>query len=161
DGLRYSPGDKWLRSSHHPQMPHVSNRPSPLSRLKRTIKHGKMLVLNMRRPFNGPRSIDVTNNSVSLIMIVPKLEKRSRDSLINDLNHPPTHQLLVLNQRQIRLHRRSVTMNQEAYGVCGGHVFYLAVAVAVIFGSGEGLVRALFAGLVEWGRDTIFIYVVY
>src|ERR1700684_3668261 len=45
-----------------------------------------MIVLNMRRPFDGARSINVTNNRIRLIMIVPKLEQSSRHSLINSRN---------------------------------------------------------------------------
>src|SRR5580692_10726379 len=160
-GLRYSPRDKRLRSRHHPQMPHVSNRPSPLSRLERAIKHSQMLILNMRRPFDSPRSINVTNNRVSLIVIVPKLEQSRRHSLINNLNHPPTHQLLVLNQSQIRLHSSSVTVHHEAYCSCRGQDRYLTVPVAVFFALGQGFVPALFAGFVESAWDITFVDVVY
>ena len=79
-----------------------------------------MLVLNMRSAFNSASSIDVADNRIRLIVIVPQLEKRSRHSLINNLNHPSADQLLVLNQRQIRLYTSSVTIHHEAYGAGGG-----------------------------------------
>src|ERR1022692_1757103 len=101
-------------------MPHVSNRPSPFSRLERAIKDRKMLLPNMRRPFNGPSSIDVANNSVRLIVIVPKLEQSSRHSLVNDLNHASANKLLEFHQCEVRFHTGCRTIHHETYCAGGG-----------------------------------------
>ena len=113
-----------------------------------------MLVLNMRRPFDGPGSIDVTDNRIRLIVIVPELEQRRRHSVVDNLNHPSANQLLVLHQRQIRLNPGCITVHHETDCAGGGQDCDLAVAVAVFFAVGQGFVPALFAGFVEgwWGR---------
>src|SRR5208337_267671 len=67
DGLRYSSGDKRLRRRHHAQVSHVSNRARTLRRLERAIEDGKMIVLDMRRAFDGSGGVDVTDNRIRLI----------------------------------------------------------------------------------------------
>ena len=79
-----------------------------------------MLVLNMRRAFNRPGSVDVTNNSVSLIVIVAQLEQRGGHGLIDDLNHASAYELLVLHQRKVRLDAGCVAVHHEAYCAGGG-----------------------------------------
>ncbi len=160
DGLRYSSGDKRLRRRHHPQMSHVSNRARALRRLERTIEDGEMIVLHMRRAFDSAGRVDIADDSIRLIVIVTELKQRRRHRLINNLNHPSAHELLVLNQRQIRLHAGCIAVHHETDGAGGGQDCDLAVSVAVFFAVGEGFVPALFAGFVDVGGDIIFIYVV-
>ena len=119
DRLRYSARDKRLRSCHHPQMPHISDRTCALRRLERAVEHGKMLVLDMRRALNSPSSVDVADDRVRLLMVIPQLEQRRGDGVVDNLNHPPTNQLFILHQCQIRLHTSSVAVHHEAYGSCG------------------------------------------
>ena len=120
DGLRYSSGDERLRSRHHPQMPGVVNRPSAFRRLERAIKDGQVIILNMRRPLNRSGSVDVADDRIRLLMRVSKLEQSRRHRIVDDLNHPSAHQLLVLHQRQIRLYASSIAVHHEAYGAGGG-----------------------------------------
>ena len=116
--LRNRAGDKRLRRRHHLQMPHVVDRPRPLRRLERAIKHRKMLVLDMRSAFDGAGSVDVGDNLVGFFVTYPKLEQRRRDGVVDDLNHPAAHQLLVLDQRQIRLDAGSIAIHHETYCAC-------------------------------------------
>ena len=95
-----------------------------------------MLVLNMRRAFNRPGSVDVADDGVRLLVVVPQLEQSRRHSIVDDLNHPPADQLLVLDQREIRLDAGSVAIHHEAYSSCRGENRYLGVAVAVFFAVG-------------------------
>ena len=138
-------------------MPRVVNRTSPLGRLERAIKDREVIVLNMRRPFNSSSSVNVTDDRISLLMRVSQLEQSRRHSIVNNLNHPPTNELLVLNQSQIRLNPRRVAVHHEAYGACGGQDCDLGIAVAVFFAVGQGFVPALFAGFEERRGDVAFI----
>ena len=116
--LRDGAGNKRLRRRHHFQMPHVMDRPRPLGRLERAVKHRQMLVLDIRRPFDGPGSVNVRNNLVRFVVIVPQLKQSRRHSIVHNLNHPPAHQLLVLHQRQIRLNPGSIAIHHETNCSC-------------------------------------------
>ena len=142
-------GDERLRRRHHFQMAHVVDGPRPLGRLERAVKDGKMLVLDIGRAFDGPGRVNVRDNLVSFVVIVPQLEQSRRHSIVHDLDHPATNQLLVLNQRQIRLNPGSIAIHHETYSACRSEDSYLGVAVAVFFAVGEGFVPAVFAGFVE------------
>ena len=101
-------------------MSQIVNRTSPLSRLERAIKHRQVLILNIRSPLNRPGSINEADNLVRLLMRIAKFEKGGRDGVIDNFDHPPTHQLLILNQRQVRLHASCIAVHHEAYGSGGG-----------------------------------------
>src|SRR5437667_9614291 len=119
-----------------------------------------MLVFDMRRALNRSRRVNVTDNRIRLIMIVTKLEQRRRHRLIDNLYHAAAHQLLVLHQRQIRLHPGSVTVHKKSDGAGGGENCDLGVAVAEFFPVGESFVPAGFGGFVETARDIVFVDVV-
>ena len=97
DRLRNRPRDERLRRRHHPQVSHVMNAACSLSRFERAIKHRQMLIFHVRRALNRSRRVNVTDNRIRLIMIVPKLEQRRRHRLIDNLYHPSAHQLLELD----------------------------------------------------------------
>src|ERR1700682_2597305 len=86
-----------------------------LSRLERTIKHRQMLVFNIGRPFDASRSVNVADDLVGFMVVVAQLEQGGRHSVVHNLDHPSTHQLLVLHQGQIRLYSCSVAVHHEAY----------------------------------------------
>ena len=48
------------------QMSHVMDRPRPLGRLEGAIKDRQMLVLDMRRAFNGAGRVNVADDRVGL-----------------------------------------------------------------------------------------------
>ena len=119
------------------------DRPRPLGRLERAVKHRQMLVLDIRRAFDGAGSVNVDDNLVGFVVIVPQLEQRRRHRVVHDLDHPAAHQLLVLHQRQIRLDAGSVAIHHEADCSCWSENCDLGVAVAVFFAVGEGFVPAV------------------
>src|SRR5207248_11245605 len=83
-----------------------------------------------------------------------------RHRLIDNLDHSPAHQLLVLHQRQIRLHTSSSAIHHESDCAGGGENCDLGVAVAKFFAVGEGFVPAGLGSFVETGRDIVFVDVV-
>ena len=94
------------------------DRPRPLSRLERAIKHRQMLVLDIGRAFDGAGGVNVRNNLVRFVVIVPQLKQSRRHSIIHDLDHAPTNQLLVLNQREVGLNARGIAIHHEANCSC-------------------------------------------
>ena len=136
------------------------NAARSFSRLERAIKHCQMLVFDMRRALNRSRRVNVTDNRVGLIMIVAELEQCRRHRLIDNLDHSPAHQLLVLHQRQIRFHTGSVTVHKKSDCAGRGENCDLGVAVAEFFAVGESFVPAGFGGFVEAAGDVVFVDVV-
>ena len=120
DGLRYSSGDKRLSSRHHAQMSHVGDGARAFCRLERAIKHGEMLVFDVRRALDRASRIDVADDGIRLIVVVTKFEQRSRHSVVDDLNHASADQLLVFDQSQIRLNSCGIAVHHEADGACWG-----------------------------------------
>ena len=101
-------------------MPHVGDGARALGRLERAIEDGEMLVLNMRRAFDGAGSVDVADDGVGLIVGVAELEQRRGHGVVDDLDHAAADQLLVLDQSQIRLDSSGVAVHHEADGAGGG-----------------------------------------
>src|SRR5579863_87884 len=123
-------------------MTHVRDRTSAFGRFERAIEDCEMLVLNMRSAFNRPRSIDVADNSVSLLVCIPQLEQRCGYSVVNDFDHSSADQLLVLHQSQIRLDAGSVAIHHETDGSGGSEDRHLSVSVAELLTQGESFVPA-------------------
>ena len=157
DRLRDGAGDEGLRGSHHAKMSHVGDGARALRGLEGAIEDGEMLVLNMRRAFDGAGGVDVADDGVGLLVVVAELEQRRGHSVVDDLDHAPADELLVLDQGEIGLDSGSVAVHHEADGAGGGQDCDLGIAVAVFFAVGEGFVPALFAGFVDAGGDVCFV----
>src|ERR1700677_2515096 len=90
-----------------------------LRRLEGAIEDGQVLVLNVRRAFNGSGGVDVTDDGVGLLVGVSELKERSRDGVVDALDHAAAHYLFVLDQRQVGLDAGGVAIHHEAYGSGG------------------------------------------
>ena len=113
-----------------------------------------MLVLDVRRAFDGAGGVDVADDGVGLVVGVAELEERGGDGVVHDLDHAAADQLLVLHQREVGLDAGGVAVHHEADGAGGGEHGDLGVAVAVFLAVGESFVPALLCWLrrVRWGR---------
>ena len=157
DGLRDGAGDEGLRGGHHAKVSHVGDGARALRGLEGAIEDGEMLVLDMRRAFDGAGGVDVADDGVGLLVVVAELEQGGGDGVVDDFNHAAADQLLVLDQGEIGLDAGGVAVHHEADGSGWREHCDLAIAVAVFFAVGEGFVPALFAGFVDAGRDVCFI----
>ncbi len=79
-----------------------------------------MLILNMGRALNRAGRIDVADDRIRLIMVIPQLEQRRRHSLIHNLDHPSADEFFVLHKRQVRFDTCGVAVHHEAYRAGGG-----------------------------------------
>ena len=148
-GLRDRAGDERLRGGHHAQVAHVSDRARALGRLEGAIEDGQVVVLDVRRAFDGAGRVDVADDGVGLLVGVAELEERGGHGVVHDLDHAAADQLLVLHQRQVGLDAGGVAVHHEADGAGGRKHGDLAVAVAVLLAVGQGFVPALLAGFVD------------
>ncbi len=138
-------------------MSHVGDGARALRGLEGAIEDGEMIVLDVRRAFDGAGGVDVADDGVGLLVRVSELEERGGHSVVYDLNHASADQLLVLNQRQIGLDASCIAVHHETDGAGGGEDCDLGVSVAVLFAVGEGFVPALFAGFVDGTGDVRFV----
>ena len=157
DGLRDGAGDEGLRGGHHAEVSHIGDGACALRGLEGAIEDGEMLVLDMRRAFNGAGGVDVADDGVGLLVGVAELEQGGGDGVVDDFNHAAADQLLVLDQGEIGLDAGGVAVHHEADGSGWGEDCDLGISVAVFFAVGEGFVPALFAGFVDAGRDVCFV----
>ena len=160
DGLGDGSGDEGLSGRHHLQVAHVVDGARALGGLEGAIEDGEMLVLDVRRAFDGAGGVDVADDGVGLLVRVAEFEQSAGHGVIDDLDHAAADQFLVLNERQVGLDAGGVAVHEEADGAGGGEDRDLAVAVAVLFAVGEGFVPALLAGFVERGGDVVLVDVV-
>ena len=117
--------------------------------LEAAIEHGKVLGLDAGRAFNGPRRVDVADDGIDLGIGVAELEQGDGHGVVDDFDHSPANQLLVLDQRQVGFDAGGIAVHHEADGAGGGKHSDLRVAVAVLLAMGQGLVPAILAGLNE------------
>ena len=89
DGLRNRAGDEGLRGRHHFQMAHVMDGARALGRLEGAIEDGEVLVLDVRRAFDGAGGVDVADDGVGLLVRVAELEQRRGHGLFTILIMPP------------------------------------------------------------------------
>ncbi len=116
--LRDGAGKERLGGGHHLDVAHVLDAARALRRLERAVEHGEMLGPDAGCAFDGSGRVDVRNDGIGLLVRVTQLEQRTGHSVVDDLNHPAANQFLVLDQRQVRLNPRRVTVHHEAY--CAG-----------------------------------------
>ena len=87
DGLGNGSGDEGLRGGHHLQVAHVGDGARALGGFEGAIEDGEMLVLNVRRAFDGAGGVDVGDDGVGLFVRVSKLEERAGHGVVDDLDH--------------------------------------------------------------------------
>ena len=149
DGFRDGSGEERLGRSHHLDMAGGVDGARPFAGLEAAIKHGEMLRLDAGRAFNGAGRIDVADDRIHLGIGVAELEQGDGHGVVDDFDHSPAHQLLVLDQGKIGLDAGGVAVHHEADGAGGGKHGDLRIAVAMLLAVGQGLVPAILAGLDE------------
>src|SRR5437016_11415970 len=142
-------------------MSHVVDEARALGRLEGAIEDGEVLVLDVRRAFDGAGRVNVADDRVGLLVRVAELEQRGWHRLVDDLDHTAAHQLLVLDQRQVRLDAGRVAVHHEADGAGWREHRDLRVAVAELLAVCERFVPALLRGFINSRRHVGLVDVVY
>ncbi len=121
----------------------------PLEGLKDAVEDGEVLRLDGGRAFDGAGGVDVADDGVDFRLGVAELDERRWHGVVDDLDHAAADELLVLDQRKIRLDAGGVAVHHEADGAGGGENGDLGVAVAMLFAVGERAVPCVAAGFDE------------
>src|SRR6185369_7321139 len=114
------------------------------------IEDSKMLVLDMRRAFDGSGGVDEADDGVALVFGVAELEERRWNRLIDDLDHSAADQLFEFNEREIGFDAGGIAIHHEADGSGGGQYGDLRVAVSVLFAVSESLIPTVARGIEEF-----------
>ncbi len=122
-------------------------------RLEGAVEDRQVLVLDVRRAFDGAGGVDVADDGVGLVLRVAELEQRGGHGVVDDLDHAAADQLLELDQGEVGLDAGGVAIHHEADGAGGRQHRDLRVAVAVALAVGQGFVPALAAGFKQLARD--------
>ena len=142
-GLGNGAGKERLHRGHHAHVAHVMDGALAVGRLQRAVKHRQMLRLQVRRALDGAVLVDVVDDFRRFLVGVAELQERRGHHVVDDLDQPAAHQLLVLHQGQVRLDARGVAIHHEADGAGGGQHGDLRVAVAVLHAAGQALIPGL------------------
>ena len=120
-----------------------------LAGLESAIEDGEMLVLDVRRAFNGSGGVDVADDGGGLLVRVSEFEQGTGHGVVDDLDHAAADQLLVLDEGEVGLDAGGVAIHHEADGAGGGEHGGLRVAEAGALAIDERQVPGLAAGVDE------------
>ena len=138
--LEIAPDRNGCAGAHHPDVPHVVDRPRAAHRLERAVEHRQVRLLDVRRPLDRLVLVDVVDDLLDLRLRVAQLLQRHRHGLVDDLHHPAADQLLVLHQRDVGLDAGRVAVHHEADGPGRRQHRRLRVAEAVLLAHLDDLV---------------------
>ena len=96
-------------------------------------------------PLDGLVLVDVLDDLLDLLRAVAELLQRHRHGLVDDLHQAAADQLLVLDQRDVRLDAGGVAVHHEADGAGRRQHGRLRVAEAVLLAHLDDLVPHVFA----------------
>ena len=120
-----------------------------LGRLERAVKHRQMLVPHVRRTFDR---VVLVNEPLDLLHLRGAVAQRPQTvghRPVDDLHRTATRQLLVLDQRNVRLDAGRVAVHHEADGAGGGQDGGLRIAEAMLPAGGQDLVPQSARGILE------------
>jgi ribonucleoside-diphosphate reductase alpha chain len=149
DRLADRAGDERLRRAHHLDVAHVVDRAVPLGRLERAVEHRQVRLLQTGRAFDGLVAVDVVDDRLDLRVGVAELSERHWNGLVDDLHQAAADELLVLHERDVRLHAGRIAVHHEADGAGRREHRCLRVAVAVLLAELDGVVPRGFRRAVE------------
>ena len=150
-GLADRARDERLDGAHHPDVAHVVDGPLAVGRLEGAVEDRQVLGLEAGRPRSSRARSMYSRISLDLLARVAELLERGRDRLVDDLEEALADQLLVLDERDVRLHAGRIAIHHEGDRPGRGEHGDLRVAIAVLLPELERLVVDL-VGVADRGR---------
>ena len=87
----------------------------------------------MGRTLDGLVLVDVGDDGIDFILGVSQAGKRHRHGVVHNLHEPTADQLLILDQRDVRLDAGRIAVHHEADGAGGREDGGLRVSIAELF----------------------------
>ena len=141
DGLADRAADERLDRAHHPDVAHVVDGPLAVGRLERAVEDRQVLRLEVRRALDGLVLGQVGEDLVDLFRAVAELAQGGRDGLVDDLEEALADELLVLDERDVRLDPGRIAIHHERDRAGRRQDGDLGVAVAELLAELERLVE--------------------
>ena len=107
------------------------DRALAVGRLERAVEDRQVLWLEVRRALDGLVLGQVGEDLVDLFRAVAELAQGGRDGLVDDLEEALADELLVLDERDVRLDPGRIAIHHEGDRAGRGEDGDLGVAVAV------------------------------
>ena len=140
DGLADRAADERLDRAHHPDVAHVVDRALAVGRLERAVEDRQVLWLEVRRTLDRLVLGQVGEDLVDLFRAIAELAQGRRDGLVDDLEEALADELLVLDERDVRLDPGRIAIHHERDRAGRGEDGDLGVPVAVLLAELERLV---------------------
>ena len=140
DGLADRAADERLDRAHHPDVAHVVDGALAVGRLERAVEDRQVLWLEVRRALDGLVLGQVGEDLVDLFRAIAELAQGGRDGLVDDLEEALADELLVLDERDVRLDPGRIAIHHESDRAGRGEDGDLGVPVAVLLAELERLV---------------------
>ena len=131
------------------------DRPLAVGRLERAVEDRQVLWLQVRRTFDRLVLHEVGEDLVDLFGAIAELAQRRRDGLVDDLEEALADELLVLDERDVRLDPGRIAIHHESDGPGGGKQTGLCVPIAEFPAELEGLIEDPTGLLEHVSRDTL------
>ncbi len=113
--LLIAPDRNGCTARHHPQVRHVGDEALAVARLEGAVEDGQVLVLQVRRALDRVLLVDVLDDRLDLVVgCSPAAAGPAGTRAVDDLHHAAAGELLVLHQRDVRLHAGRVAVHHEA-----------------------------------------------
>ena len=114
--LEMAPRDERLDGTHHPDVAHVVDGPRAVGGLEGAVEDRQVLGLDVRRALDGLALGQVVEDLVDLFRAVAELLERRGHGLVDDLEEALADQLLVLDERDVRLNAGRIAIHHEGDG---------------------------------------------
>ena len=116
------------------------NGATPVSRLEGTVEDRQVFILDVRRAFDGFVLVDVFYDLLDLLDVVSQSFERAGYGVVDDFQKTAPHELLVLDERDIRLDSGGVAIHHERDGTGGREHGNLRVFHSIFFGFTASLI---------------------
>ncbi len=129
-----------------------------MDRLVGTVKNRQVCLLQIRGSLDGFLSIDESENLLFFLLAIPQSIKSPRNGIVHDFENPTPHELLVLDQRDVGLHPRRITVHHKRDSPCGSQDRYLSVSKSMGLTLLDRLLPHLADGTQEFKGNICRIY---
>ena len=123
--------DERLHRGHHPEVALPRDRALAVLRRERAVEDRDVLIAQRRRAFDGVVGVDERDDVADRGLAIAEPAQCGRHGAVDHLQHPAADELLVLDERDIRLDAGGVAVEHEADRPGGREHRRLRVAIAM------------------------------
>ncbi len=103
----------------------------PMNRLEGTVKNGQVRFFQVGASLDGLLFVEKLENLFPFFFGIAQPIQSSGDRIVDNFQDATAHKLLVLDEGNIGLDPRRVTIHHECDGTCRGQHRYLRISIAM------------------------------